>query len=136
MQELVMKVKSAFLSKDFIKFLVVGVVNTFNGTLFSYIYSLVINPNIAFIGGYITSLGIAYILNSKFIFYKPLKWKALIKFAISYIPNFIIQNIVVMIVYNLLALPSVIAYGLAAIIGIPITFIFVKLFAFGEHKKL
>ncbi|KAI3349475.1 GtrA family protein, partial [Clostridium botulinum] len=56
-----------------------------------------------------------------------------IKFSISYIPNFIIQNIVVLIVFNVMGLHKLIAYVLAAIIGVPVTFVLMKFFAF-KHK--
>lgn len=127
------KCKQMFFSKQFIQFLFIGVINTINGIAFSYLYSLFLNPNIAFIFGYLTSLGIAYVLNSTLVFKHSLSFQTLTKFAISYIPNFIIQNLVVLLVYNVLHFHKLIAYGLAAILGIPITFIFLKIFAFKKH---
>lgn len=135
MRQLVANVKSTFISKEFIKFLIVGIINTFNSTLFASIYEMVVSVNIAFIMGYITSLGIAYILNSKVIFYKKLKFDAFIRFAISYIPNFIIQNLIVLIVYNIWGLSSILAYMIAAIIGVPVTFICVKVFVFNKINR-
>ncbi|WP_270566981.1 GtrA family protein, partial [Clostridium beijerinckii] len=65
---------------------------------------------------------------------EKLQLNKFIKFAISYIPNFIIQNIVVIIVFNLMGLNKLIAYLLAAIIGVPITFILMKFFAFSKKS--
>lgn len=124
--------KNAFLSKEFLLFLIVGGINTINGVVFSWIYSLFLNPNLAFVVGYISSLFIAYLLNSKFIFPTPISFSRFLKFCISYIPNFIIQNISVFVIFNLLKFHELIAYIVAAIIGIPITFLAVKLFAFGK----
>ncbi|MGG7153651.1 GtrA family protein, partial [Clostridium neonatale] len=56
-----------------------------------------------------------------------------IKFAISYIPNFIIQNIVVIIVFNIFNYDKIIAYILAAIIGVPVTFVLMKFFVFRKR---
>ncbi len=120
----------AFFSREFILFLIVGGINTLNGVLFSWFYSLFLNPNVAFVAGYITSLGIAFLLNSFFIFKEKLKFVRFFKFCISYIPNFIIQNVIVILVYNIMEIEKLIAYVLAAIIGIPVTFLAVKLFAF------
>lgn len=122
--------KVSFLSREFMLFILIGCINTFNGISFSWLYSLILNPNLAFVIGYITSLTIAYILNSKINFKQPLSLNKYIKFCISYIPNFIIQNAIVFLVYNILGIHKLIAYAMAAIIGIPITFICVKLFAF------
>ena len=130
MDKLVTKCKNIFLSIEFMKFVIIGVINTLNGTLFSYIYSSFLNENIAFIFGYITGLLISYLLNSYFTFKESLSIQKFIRFAISYIPNFLIQYIVVLIVINILGLYNLIAYGLAALIGVPVTFIIMKLFAF------
>lgn len=122
--------KKVFLNKEFILFIIIGVINTFNGVVFSFIYSSLLNENIAFILGYISGLAVSYILNSYITFKEKLAFTKFIKFAISYIPNFIIQNIVVIITFNILGLHKLIAYCLAAIIGIPVTFILLKFFAF------
>jgi putative flippase GtrA len=134
MESLINRIKEVFFSKQFIMFVFIGVINTFNGVIFSYIYSSFLNENIAFIFGYISGLVISYILNSYVTFKEKLEFNKFIKFAISYIPNFIIQNIVVFIVFNMMGLHKLIAYGLAAVIGVPITFVFMKFFAFKKNK--
>ena len=134
--ELIKKIKNIFLNKEFIFFILIGVINTFNGVIFSYIYSVIFNENLAFILGYISGLIISYILNSFITFKDKLAFKKFIKFAISYIPNFIIQNIVVILVFNILGLHKLIAYILAAIIGIPMTFILLKFFTFNKNNNL
>lgn len=129
------KLFKTFFDKSFILFLFVGVINTFNGIIFSSLYSIAFQANIAFIFGYITSLTISYLLNSLITFREKLSFNKYIKFCISYIPNFIIQNLIVFIVYNTLHLHKLIAYLLAAIIGIPVTFILMKIFAFNSKKE-
>lgn len=121
-----------FLNKEFILFLIIGVINTCNGTLFSALFSNIFNANIAFVFGYVCGLLIAYILNSIVTFHESLSLKKGIRFAISYIPNFIIQNVIVFLIYNLLHYDKLIAYMIAAVIGIPVTFLILKLFAFRE----
>ncbi len=125
------KFKKTFFNKEFICFLLIGVFNTFNGAVFSYLYSAVIdNVNLSFVAGYITSLTIAYLLNSFFAFKEKLSFKKMIKFMISYIPNFIIQNGMVFLFYNTLHWHKLITYMMAAAIGVPVTFLLIKLFAF------
>ena len=127
------KLKHHFLSREFFLFLVVGCINTFNGTFLSWLYAFAVpNNNLAFNLGYLTSNYIAYWLNSTFIFHEPLCLNRYIKFFISYIPNYIIQNIIVFIFYNLMTFPPVVSYIIAAVLGIPVTFLAVKLFAFGK----
>lgn len=129
------KIIDFFWNKEFIFFVIIGVINTFNGTVFSFLYSLFMNANVAFIIGYISGLIISYLLNSYFTFKETLRISKFVKFGISYIPNFIIQNIIVYIVYNILDMNKLIAFGLAALIGVPITFICMKLFAFKDKSE-
>ncbi|MBP3283941.1 MAG: HAD-IB family phosphatase [Clostridia bacterium] len=125
-----------FFSKQFLLFLFVGCINTFNGILFSMLFNAFADPNTAFVLGYLLSLCISYLLNSRITFQdKTLSFMKFIKFAIAYIPNFMIQNLCVVIIYNILHWDKLIAYTLAAIIGIPITFLLTKFFVFTRKKK-
>lgn len=135
MNSLIDKIKKIFITKEFIMFLIIGVINTFNGVIFSYVYSNMLNENIAFVFGYVSGLIVAYILNSYLTFKEKLAFKKFVKFAISYIPNFIIQNLVVIITFNIMGLDKLIAYILAAILGIPVTFILLKFFAFKKEQN-
>ena len=128
------RLKKLLLDKAFIIYALIGIINTLNNIWMSYVYSLFLNPNIAFAGGYITSLIVAYILNSFITFKQKLSVKKCIKFSVSYIPGFVIQNLAVFIVYNILNLKPIIAYVISAIIGVPITFIILKIFAFNKKS--
>lgn len=130
------KIKHTFFTPKFIRFVFVGCLNTLNGVLFSFLYSLIIeNATFAFVIGYITSLTISYLLNSYITFHdKKLTFSKFIKFCISYIPNFIIQLICVFIIIDILHFYKLIAYVIAAIIGIPITYLALLLFPFKEKK--
>jgi putative flippase GtrA len=134
MENVIQKFKDTFFSKQFIIFVLIGIVNTFNGTIFSYIYSNFLSANVAFLPGYISGLLISYILNSFITFKEELSFQKLIKFTVSSIPNFIIQYIVV-IICNIMGLNKLFAYMLAAIIGIPVTFLLLKFFAFNEKSN-
>ena len=120
-----------FWSRSFLIFLLIGGINTFDCTILaSFLIWTGIDGNLAFNIGYITSNIIAYWLNSMFLFPEPLRLVRYARFFLSYIPNYLIQNIIVFMVYNLLGLPSVVSFLLAAVIGLPVTFLLVRLFAF------
>jgi putative flippase GtrA len=143
MKSFLLRFKELFWTRDFLLFIIIGIINTLDCILFSMIYlEFIKDTQISFIPGYITSLTVAYLLNSLIIFKEKLNLGKYIKFCISYIPNFIIQNIVVFAVYYIITVDlviflninirSLIAYSIAAVLGIPITFICVKIFAFGK----
>ncbi len=132
------KMKHTFFTPKFIRFVFVGCLNTFNGVLFSFLYSLFIkNATSAFIIGYITSLILSYLLNSFITFRdKNIKILKFMKFCVSYIPNFVIQLACVYVIIDILNWNKLIAYIFAAIVGIPITYLALLLFPFKEKKKV
>ena len=133
MTALIEKIKHHFFTREFLLFLVIGCINTFNGSFLAWLFTHTLNSNLAFNIGYLLSNVFAYWMNSRIVFHDPLTLQRYIKFAISYIPNYIIQNIIVVIFYNMLGFPDIISYIIAAILGIPVTFLMVKIFAFGRH---
>lgn len=131
----VKKLKNIFFTKEFFTFLIVGGINTINGIVFSYVYSLFLGVNVSFVLGYVTAMTISYLLNSTLVFKEDMGVIKYIKFCISYIPNFIIQNIFVLIFYNMLQWNKLIVFALAAIVGVPVTFIIMKFFAFNKKDN-
>lgn len=128
------KFVSTFFAPQFVMFVVVGVINTFAGTIFSIIYrSFIQNDTAAFIPGYITANVLSYVLNSILTFKESFGIGKYVRFFISCIPNFLIQTIIVALLSG--RVPSIVSYCLAAIIGVPVTFVLVKIFAFGKVKK-
>lgn len=126
---------NVFWTKQFLTFLFVGLLNVVNGIVVPGVLSYVMNPNIAYALSYLPNLFISYVLNSFFTFEtKKLSIEKCIKFYISYIPNFMIQNVIFAVVYNFLGLPRIIAVVLAAVIGLPVTFILLKIFAFKQER--
>lgn len=130
------KLKKMFLNREFFMFVFVGVVNTLSNIVVSTLYNLwITNATLAFVAGYVTVNVLAYILNSVLTFKERLSVVRYVKFFISYIPNFIIQTSVVWLFDTFIHGPSVVAYAVAAIIGVPVTFIFMKIFAFKKKNK-
>ncbi|MBQ7573932.1 MAG: HAD-IB family phosphatase [Clostridia bacterium] len=123
-----------FLSREFMMFLVIGVINTFAGALFATLYRHFIPDNtVAFVPGWISGNIVSYFLNSVFTFrdtdFGIVKY---IKFLVSNLPNLLIQTVMVKIFSDILNMPSMVVYAIAAIIGVPVTFVLVKLFAFAK----
>ena len=128
------KMIKLFFAKDFIFFVLIGLVNTFDVIWMSLFFSIFLNDVLGFSCGWITSLCVAYTLNSLLNFKEKLSFKKLIAFAISNIPNFIIQNLTAFLVLNVLCWSKLISYFIAAIIGVPVTFVCIKLFVFNKKE--
>lgn len=131
-----------FLSVSFVTYMIIGVINTFSTTVISTALDtitaaafsgntpeVILRYNITFVVGYIISLIISFFLNTHFTFRQKPTWKRFIKFPLSYVPNFVIQYIIVRL-FTAAGINAALAYITAAVIGIPITFLVMKLFVF------
>lgn len=130
MKTLIGKAINLFFNKQFILFIIIGIINTLSSTVFSTLYSRLLGEFEAFLPGYFTGVIISYILNTIITFDDTFSFAKFIKFCISTIPNFLIQTVVVYICINYISVPNYIAYVLAAMIGVPVTFAILKIYVF------
>ena len=128
------KFKSSIFNFDFIIFVFCGGIGTLTNFAISSLVSRKINPVLAYVIGYSSSLFVSYILNMRYIFKRKLSIKGFIKFVISYIPNFLILFLFVYIFITKLNINKYLVYLLAAIIGLPITFLILKVRTFKDKK--
>ncbi len=119
-----------FCSSQFLRFILCGGFNVLTGVGFAWGFSFLLQANAAFVTGYLLSLFFSYLLNASVTFHARPTFPAFLRYAIAYLPNFLIQNLTVALIYNLLAWPKLLAYLLSALLGIPLTFLALKCFAF------
>lgn len=128
---LLSRLKKAYLAPTFFKFLLVGMLNTVATTVFSLLYNrLIVYAVPAFAAGYVTTLLLSFFLNCGFTFKKKPSLGRLIKYVVSYMPNFLVQCASVWLLCDLCHLPRLFSYAAAAIIGVPLTYILMKIFTF------
>lgn len=129
------RLKRAFISKKFLRFCLLGTINTFNTALFSSAAHLIFQENLAAIIGYLSSLTIAFFISSRFVFKCKPTIMEYIRFLISYIPHFIIYFLVTFLTIKTLNLPQFWGTVIATAAGGPVTFIIIKLYVFGQKAK-
>ncbi len=128
--------RNEFWSREYFLFLVIGGINTLDCAFFAEVVRMVgVDVNLAFNIGYLLSNVLAYVLNCYFVFSSRLNLGQYVRFAVSYIPNFVIENLVVLVSYNYYTIPPLASFLLAAFVAMPITFLLVKLYAFGRKLK-
>ena len=132
--KILIALKNIFVSKKFIEFCLLGCINCFNASLFSWIAEHFIQRNVAQIIGFICGLTIAFFITSTFIFKTRPTLKRYAKFLIAYIPNFIIFFLMGFVTLNTLELNQFLGTFLAAAAGGPITFIIMWVFTFSAPK--
>lgn len=125
------KVIKTFFEPTFFRFAVCGTINTVTCVLFGYLASFVI-PDIkwAHLLGYYLSITLSYFINSLFSFKRSLSFPRYVKFILSYLPNYMVQLVVVFLCCDVMHLHKLIGLIAAAAIGAPVTFLCMKFFAF------
>lgn len=120
MSKLINFVKDKFLTKSFIIFGIIGVLNT---VVDNVLYMLFIKwgwmYQVANIAAMLISMeGCSYPLNMKFSMKEKMSLKSLLAFPVSYIPGMVIQVVIVFLVVSVFKAPEM--YG--KLIALPIYF--------------
>jgi putative flippase GtrA/phosphoserine phosphatase len=129
------KIKRTYFTREFILFVFCGGMGTLVNFISSLIISIALNPSVSYVLGYGISLFVAYSLNAKLIFHHKISRIGFIKFIISYIPNFLMLFGFVLVFLNLMHWNKVIVYALAGLLGLPVTFLLVKIMVFSKERR-
>jgi HAD superfamily phosphoserine phosphatase-like hydrolase len=127
------KIKKNYLSGEFFLFVFCGGMGTLTNFIFSMAISTKLNATLSYVFGYAISLFVAYALNARLIFKAKCRMSGFLKFVLSYVPNFVILFTFVAIFLNLFHWNKILVYALAGILGLPITYVLVKILAFGKR---
>jgi len=144
------KIASRFFTWEFIRFLIIGVINTFSTTVFASIFDKRINDKLAFVLGYVLGMVISFFLNTYFTFRERPTWDKAIKFPLTVLPNFIFKFLFVWLYLDVIKIENIglikdlsamlskppldfsrtFAYLCAAVIALPLTFLFMRFFIY------
>lgn len=127
-------IRNTFINFKFLGFCLLGIINTFNTAFFSWLWHYLIQDNLAAVFGYGVSLTIAFLLNCKLVFRQRPTVSGYFKFLISYIPSFIIYFLLTFLTINTLEIPQFWATIIAVAAGGPVTFVIIKIYAFGQSE--
>lgn len=128
-------ISKSLMSLDFLRFIFCGGMGTLTNFLVSSTLSFFFDPVLSYVSGYVVSIFVTYSLNAYIIFNEKLNFNYFIKFVISYTPNFLILLSFVAVFINVLNWHPILVYGIAGLIGLPLTFILVKLYTFARKDE-
>jgi glucose-6-phosphate-specific signal transduction histidine kinase len=77
---------------------------------------------------------LSYTLQAVLAFRQPWKWRRLLVYPVSSIPNYLLQQGFILLFETGLNIPPILAYGLAAILPIPLMYLVVK-YLVSNNKK-
>jgi putative flippase GtrA len=136
--------------KPFIRFLFVGGLNTALGYLVTvwlrygifiddpkwFLLNNWLEIDIANSVMFIILFPVAYSLQAWLAFRTPWRWQRLLLYPLSSIPNYALQQGFIYLFETGIGLPPSIAYGLAAIMAIPLMFIIIRFLITPKPKPL
>ena len=129
------KIISKFTSKEFIKFFVVGLVNTFNHNIIYLFLLTYINYMYSTLIAFIIAMCISFFLNCYITFNVKPTWKKLLLFPISNIPNFFFQIVGIYIVVGILKIPEQYGSIICTLLALPFTYLIMKVILKKPIKK-
>ena len=132
MRKIFRVLRDTFVSRKFIRFCLLGIINTFNASWISHFAERILQANLAATVGYVLSLVGAYFLSCFFIFKTRCSWLGFARFLLSYVPHFILYFLTTFVTINTLHLPQFWATAVAVVIGGPLTFLIMRFYAFGK----
>lgn len=122
-----------WISPEFFRFWCVGWLNMAAAWLLEAFWGFMLPADLGFSVGYGMSLLVSFTLNSTITFHRKLTFHRLLLYILSYVPNFAVQFMTVLLLHNLLHWPYLLVCFLAAVVGTPVTFLCLKFFAFRHH---
>ncbi|WP_297133132.1 GtrA family protein [Terrisporobacter sp.] len=123
MDKSLFNIKSAKI-KEFLRYTVVGCINTLIYYISYLVFMNIFNFSykISFAAGYVISIIFSYFLNTYFTYKEKPSLKKFLIFPLTYIPNFIIQYIGMILLVDHFNMNRKLAPIITAIVSTPITF--------------
>lgn len=121
-----------YLNKEFIKFVVSGLINTGLTYIVYLILLKYMDYTFAYSISYISGILISYLLNSLFVFKERISFKKFLKFPLIYIVQYLINLSMVFIFVDQLKLSAQIVPIIVILITIPITYLLSKIIIKGK----
>lgn len=125
---------------QFVKFGVIGVVNTLVSLAIYYAF-LFINSNLYLVGhilGWVLSVACSFFLNRKFVFKNTdvKVWVALLKSYLAYGAVFLLTTLLMYIQVEIIGISEIIAPLINLVVSVPLNFLLNKFWTFREKSAL
>jgi len=116
-----------FINKEFIRFLVVGLINTISTYLIYLLLLFALSYDISYTLSYLAGIVISYYLNSYYVFKEKISIKKFLKYPIVYVVQYVINLLGLYILVEYLNIPKEVVPLIVIILSIPITYLLSKL---------
>lgn len=118
--------KKKFFNIEFVRFLVVGCINTFGGYVFYLAFIQIMAYPYAYSTSFAISVVVAYLLNSFFVFREPLSLKKFLAFPLIYVFQYLSGLCIIYVAVEMFSVPVVLAPLIVVFITLPATFLLAR----------
>jgi putative flippase GtrA len=108
---------------EFMRFLLMGGMNTLVAYLIYLVLLNWIRYEIAYAIGYATGIVIAYWVGAAFVFRKPMRGRSALRFPLVYVAQFLVSAGILHVAVETMHLPHWLAFIVAVGLTIPVTFV-------------
>lgn len=115
-----------FLNKEFLKFIITGLINTLISYLVYFILLNITTYYISYFVSYFIGIVVSYLINTWFVFREKVSMKKMFKFPVVYLVQFLINSLGLILFVDKLNMNEKIAPVLIIILTIPITYLISK----------
>lgn len=115
-----------YMNNQFVRFFVIGVINTLGTYIIYLLMLLLFNHNTAYTIAYVLGILMAYVLNSKFTFKVEFSLKRMLQYPMVYLVQYLINIVMLNIFVLKYGVNDRIAPIIVIVISIPITFLLSK----------
>ena len=128
MDKTFMNIKDRSNLVEFLKYTIVGCINTADYYLSYLIFMdmFKFSYKISFVMGYVVSIVGSYFLNTYFTYKQKPSMKKFLIFPLTYVPNFIIQYVGMILLVDRINMSRKVAPVITALVATPITFFVTK----------
>jgi putative flippase GtrA len=123
----------AFVNNAFVRFVFAGGLNTVF-TYALYLLLLLVTPyTVAYAVSYFAGIPLGYVLNARFVFHQPLRWRTAFQFPLVYVVQFSLGMLFTIVFVDGLGIDASIAAALGTLVTVPVTFLLTRFIIKGRR---
>jgi len=113
-------------SATFIRFLMVGSLNTAVGFAVYFIANIFLPYTWAYTLAYLTGLIVSYVLNAGWVFKTEMHWKTMLVFPLVYVVQYLVNLFLLKALVEILHIDETVSFFIVVLVTIPLTFVLSK----------
>ncbi len=125
---------SPFLSAEFMRYVIVGGTNTALTYLIYRLLLLLLAYAVAYTAAYLCGIVIAYVLNARFVFHQPFRWRAAVRFPLVYVVQYGAGVALLAFAVDTLHVSDELAPLVVIAVTVPLTFVLSRLIIKGRAQ--